>query len=197
MNLNEATRAVAIALAACPSAASFLDEAAVRAMPAAWAMVLEDIPQDEVSAALKRYLATTPDKLPAPGALRRIVDESRNGRKRAGGDAWGDVMALLRPTRARAAFSMHCHPTERDVADPIAWRALSALTWPAICAAEIDDPAPRSQFVRLYDALAAGYVEDRAVASLPGVARPALPASHSAVASLVGDVAKRLTGGAS
>lgn len=193
MNFIEATKAVGVAVAACPTAASFLDETALEAMVAAWLMVLEDLDAAQVNAALKRYLATTPDKLPSPGRLRQIVDEACSGRRRCGGDAWGDVLALLRPTRTRAAFSLHRHPTAKDVTDPIAWRALSALTWPAICAAEETDPAPRSQFIRLYDQLAAGAVEDRSVATLPGVARPALP-DASSPAALVGDLAKRLTG---
>ena len=199
MNADEVKIAVNIALAACPTAASFLDAVTIRGMRAAWLMVLEDLPADEVNAALKRYLATTPDKLPSPGRLRQIADEARHGRRRAGGEAWGDVLALLRPTLARPAFSAHRPPAECDLADPIAWRALCAITWGAICAAEVGDASVRSQFVRLYDALEAGHVEDRSVASLPGVARPALPSGEDPrieVTRIVGDVAKLLTGGA-
>lgn len=193
MDAEEVRTAVNVALAACPTAASFLDATAIKGMRAAWLMLLGELPADEVNAALKRFLATTPDKIPAPGRLREIVDEARHGRRRAGGEAWGDVLALLRPTKARPGFSSHRPPAEGDLEDPIAWRALCAITWGAVCAAEVGDASVRSQFVRLYDALEAGHVEERSVATLPGVARPALPSGDSRI---VGDVAKRLTGGA-
>lgn len=198
MTPKQAKDLAMLALAACPSAASFLDADSMLAMFTIWADLLEDIDHAEGRAALKRYLALPANagKLPSPGHLRGIVAEAVGGRRRPGGDAWGDVMALFRPTRSRAGRSSHEPPRESDLADPLAWRALTAIGWPVLCAMDVDDPAPRSQFVRLYDALAAGAAEDRSVATLPGVARPALPASSSPAMALVGDVVKRLTDGA-
>jgi hypothetical protein len=56
----------------------------------------------------------------------------------------------------------------------------------SICASE-DEMVTRAHFARAYDALALGAAEDRAVADLPGVARPALPTgADSSPAALYG-----------
>lgn len=183
MTPAEAAKLVTIALANYPTPASFLGEDAVAGMASGWAMVLVDIDYADGQAALVRYMATEPDKLPGPGHLRRIVSESVHGRRRSGLDAWGDV---------KAAISADGRYRTPRFADPLVARAVEAIGWVAICDSE-DEMVERAHFARAYDALAVAAAEDRSVASLPGVARPALPGG---IGSLLGDVAKRLTGGA-
>lgn len=143
-----------------------------------WAAVLGDLDYAATKAALLRHIATS-QFFPTVAEIRAIVAESTHGRRRAGLDAWGDVKAAIsRDGRYRT-------PT---FADPIVARVVEAIGWLAICDSE-DEMVTRAHFGRAYDALAEGAAEDRAVASLPGVARPALPGG---AASLVGDVADRL-----
>ena len=117
--------------------------------------------------------------------LRRIVAESQHGRRRAGLDAWGD---------AKAAISRDGRYRTPTFADPLVARCVEGIGWLAICDSE-DEMVERAHFVRAYEAMASSAAEDRSVATLPGVARPALPGSAPALA-LVGDLAKRLKAGA-
>lgn len=164
MTESEARTLVAIAVAACPTQGGKMGRDQIAAMGAAWTMLLEDIEYAEGVAALKRWLATS-HWLPAPAQIRAIVAEAKHGRRRPGGDAWGDVLSEVgRTGRYRSP----------RFADPIVARAVDALGWVQICDSE-NVIADRARFVELYDRLAAADAEDRSVASLPGVARPALP----------------------
>lgn len=160
----EAAKLVTVAVASCPTQGGRMGEKQIEDMAAAWAMLLEDIDYADGSAALKRWLATS-HWLPAPSQLRAIVAEAKHGRKRPGGDAWGDVLAEVgRTGRYR----------QPRFADPLVARAVDALGWMQICDSE-NAIADRARFVELYDRLASADAEDRSVATLPGVARPALP----------------------
>lgn len=97
-------------------------------------------------AAARHRIANT---LPTEGAIRAAFAELLQGERRSGLEAWGDVLALF-----RRGFSRHRPPTAADVADPLVWQCLDAMTWRAICIANEDDPAPRSQFVASYQRLA-------------------------------------------
>lgn len=195
---KDAKELVGIALATCPTAASFLDADAVRAMRTAWLALLADLTRPAAEAALYRYLANPANagKLPSPGHIRGIAAEAESGRRRAGGDAWGDVAEMRRPTLAHRGYGVDEPPPFEAFADPLVATCVDRLGWRELGNAPADDISARSQFVRLYDSLAANAAEDRAVDGLPGVARPALPASLEPVTALVGSVAKRLTGGA-
>lgn len=182
MTPHEAQKLATVALGAYPTPASFLDRTAIAGMFSAWAMVLEDLAYEDASAALKRYMATEPDKLPSPGHLRKIASEATVGRRRPGLDAWRDVK------RAIGSVGRYRQPT---FADPLVARCVEAIGWAAICDSS-DEMVERAHFARAYDALAAGAAEDATVATLPGVARPALAGGTPA---LVGDLAKRLGAG--
>lgn len=188
MNITEAKLVIALALAACPTAASFLDVDAVRGMRAVWADVLADLPVEEVRPALLRYLGDPANagKIPSPGHIRGIVDEARHGQRRVGGDAWGDV------GRAIGAVGQHRSPV---FADPITAFCVERLGWRNLCVSE-NAVADRAQFVRLYDAEVAKAVGNRVVAGLPGAARPALAASSPAAALVAGIVSRFGAGGA-
>jgi len=196
MTPNQAKKLAAIALAACPTAASFLDADAVAAMQAAWVMLLEDIDPEAGAAALKRYLAdpSNAGKLPSPGHLRGIADAAVHGRTRDGGDAYGDIARLQ-----RACYSVHRPAPATAWADQRARWAFDRLGgWTTWAGLEVgaSEAAFRKQFIDLYNSTARHDVTERSVAGLPGVARIALP-DASPLAALVGDAAHRLTGGAS
>lgn len=164
MTEPEARKLVAVAVASCPTQGGRMGKDQVADMGTAWAMLLEDIEYADGAAALKRWLATS-HWLPAPAQIRTIVAEAKHGRRRPGGDAWGDVLAEVGRT------GRYRNPR---FADPLVARAVDAFGWVNICDSE-NQHADRARFVELYDRLAAAEAEDRSVASLPGVARPALP----------------------
>ena len=185
MNLDDATMLVTTAGVLYPSWWLKLDRRTQDATFAAWASMLEDIELAPALAALKRHAATNKWP-PSVAEIRAIVAEATVGRRRSGVDAWGDV---------KAAISRDGRYRTPRFADPLAARAVEAIGWVAICDSE-DEMVERAHFARAYDALAVGAAEDATVATLPGVSRPALPGASPA-AALVGDVARRLTGGAS
>lgn len=163
MTESEARKLVAVAVAACPTQGGRMAKEQIADMGTAWAMLLEDISYHDGSAALKRWLATS-HWLPALSQLRAIVSEAKHGRRRPGGDAWGDVLAEVGRTGR--------YRPPRFV-DPVTTRAVDALGWVQICDSE-NAIADRARFVELYDRLAASAAEDASVASLPGISRPAL-----------------------
>ncbi len=163
MNETEAQHAIALALAACPQHALKLGRDDVKAMARTWAMLLEDLSSVEVTAALKRYLATN-KWLPAPSDLRAIAAEAKAGRQRPGGEAWGDVL------KAIGRFGQYRVP---EFSDPLVARAVRAFGWRELCQSE-NQTADRARFVELYAQIAKAAAEDESVSSLPGVSRPAL-----------------------
>jgi hypothetical protein len=148
-----------------------------------WAVVLADLDYPPAHAALLRHIATSAF-FPTVAELRAIVAESTVGRRRSGIDAWRDVKAAIGSTGRYRTPSF---------TDPLVARCVEAIGWLAICDSE-DEMVERAHFAKAYDALAVGAAEDATVATLAGVARPALPGGASALA---GDLAKRLTGGSS
>ena len=162
MNLEEARQAVAVALAACPAQAVRLDAEAARSMAGVWAMMLEDLHGSDVAAALKRHIATS-KWLPSVAELRAICAEAEHGRARAGGDAWGDVLAAV------ARFGAYRTP---EFSDPLVARCVERFGWRELCGSE-NQVADRARFVELYDKLAKEQAEDAVVGALPGVSRPA------------------------
>lgn len=163
MTALEARRLVAVAVASCPTQGGKLDRAQLKDMGDAWAALLADITYADASAALKRYLATS-HWLPAPAQLRAIVSEAQHGRRRPGGDAWGDVLGAV------GRYGRDRRPT---FVDELVGRCVDALGWRELCDSE-NQTADRARFIELYDRIATEAAQDRSVATLPGVARPAL-----------------------
>lgn len=164
MTKAEARQLVAIAVAACPTQSASFERERLDYMGVAWFGLLADISYDDAAAALKRWLATS-HWLPAPAQIRAIVSEAAVGRARPGAEAWGDVL------RAIGRYGRDRQPT---FVDEVCGRAVSAFGWRALCDSE-NQIADRARFIELYDQLAARVAEDRAVATLPGIAKPALP----------------------
>lgn len=182
MNLAEATQLVTTAGVLYPAAWSKFDAPTQRATFAAWASMLEDVPLLAALSALKRHAATN-KWFPSVAEIRAVVAESTHGRRRSGIDAWGDV---------RAAVGRDGRNRTPKFSDPLVARVVASIGWVSICDSE-DEMVERAHFAKAYDALALGAAEDRAVADLPGVARPALPTgSDSSPAALYGYTPRRL-----
>lgn len=135
-------------------------------------------------AAGRHLIANT---LPTEGAIREAFAELRQGAARSGLEAWGGVLALF-----RRGFSKHRPPGPGDLADPIAWDCLQAITWRAVCVAEEDDPAPRSQFVKAYDAAVQRRQRAGVTTTVPSAARLL---EQRGIGELVEGAHQRLTGG--
>lgn len=136
------------------------------ALMALWARVFVDVEYRAADAALLRHIRTS-EFFPTPAEIGRIVDEAQHGRVSAGAEAWEAV---------RKAFGSVGRYRDPVFADPVTTRVVAALGWRELCDSE-NAIADRARFIDAYDKLAADHAEDRSVAGLPGVARPALPAA--------------------
>lgn len=174
-----------------------------------YARFLRDLDYDLAVAAVAKVAATFKfsNLLPTVGEIRDAAVVLDQGNVEPGGQAFGLVLGLMRPTRARRGYHAAEPPSQAVVereAGTLAWRALQAIGgWRALCQAEESDPAPRSQFVRAYDAMAANARRDAIANTLPVVAgylaaraadRAELPAPSEPM-DLVGNLAKALGGG--
>lgn len=178
MNRTEASKLVTIALAARPTAASFLDSSAIADMGAAWHLLLADVQYHAAEAALAVVLASaaTAGKIPGPELVRRTLTDAAFGERRPGGDAWGDVGQAVR------RYGIYRTPV---FSDQLVARAVAAMGWAAICNSE-NAVADRARFIELYDQLANSASEARNVATLPAAQR---------LAAMAGDLAQQLSGG--
>lgn len=190
MNLDETTQLVTTAGMLYPAWWSKLDKLAQAATFAAWTSMLEDMPLDVGLAALKRHAATNKWP-PSVAEIRAIATEAVVGRRRSGLDAWGDVRKAIGRWGLPGIDGKGTAP---QFADELVARVVASMHWPSICNST-NEVADRAHFAKAYDALAVGAAEDATVHSLPGVARPKLP--DGSPAALVGDLARRLTGGVS
>jgi len=192
-----------------------------------YARLLRDLDYDLAVAAIARVAATFKfsNLLPTVAEIREAAASLAFGSVEPGGAAWGAVLGLLRPTREHRGYHAADPPPQAIVeryAGQVGWQALQAIGgWRAVCAAEENDPAPRSQFVRAYDAMAANARRDVVSNTLPAVAsylalrgsdarQAMLPEGTddearrgadawglpTSAGALVGDLTKRLNGGA-
>lgn len=164
MTIDEARKLVAMVVLACPNQGSKLTKQAIEDMIATWAWLLEDIDANEATAAAKRHLALSP-WMPAPAEIRAIVSEAKHGRRRPGGDAWGDVLDAVH------RFGVYRRPT---FADSVVARAVAALGWTELCSSE-HQASDRARFVELYDKLALYAAQEAALGELPGATRLEAP----------------------
>lgn len=185
MNQIESLKIAAILLATFPGARvepPAVDPTTKRPIPntgtaAAYARLLADLDPAVAAAAIERVAATWryANLLPTVAEIREAAVSLSVGEVQPGGAAFGAVVGLMRSTREHRGYHAADPPPQSVVekfAGVIAWQALQAIGgWRAICCADEGDPAPRSQFVRAYDALAVN--ERRAAVShaLPAVAK--------------------------
>lgn len=190
MTGEEAKAVVKLLLASYPTQRQKLSPDDIAEMTRAYAMAFKQIDAGQVQSAVSS-LVLTEKWLPSIAQVVARVAEVRDGRKREGGEAWGDVLSAI-----RKHGSWRTPGVDFEFADPVVARAVKALGWADLCASE-NVVADRARFVDLYAQLAAGDATDRAVSgALPGVTRKELPSGTRSIRELVGGL-RLLDGGKS
>jgi len=149
MNLNEAIKLVAIAVASFPNT----QDKDMKSTAIAWSKVLSDLPSGIAEAALVKVLNTS-KFFPTLAEIREAATEIQNGglSQITGGEAWAKV------TRAIYEFSISRYNPE-DVKDAHAYindRTISGAVQTfggLIAIAESEDPESvmRGQFIRVFE----------------------------------------------
>lgn len=141
-----------------------------------YARLLRDLDYDLAVAAIAKVAATFRfgNMLPTVAEIREAAASLAVGDVQPGAVAFGAVLGLLKSTKEHRGYHTS-DPPPREVVERFAgalgWQALQAIGgWRAICTAEENDPAPRSQFVRVYDALAVNERRNVVSNTLPAVA---------------------------
>lgn len=148
MNRQEAAKLVAVVIASCPAQSSRLDEKRTTAMVDAFESLLGDLTYEQANAALRVLLQTRP-YMPAVADIRATALEIARGPIRAGGDAWGGVLAAI-----KAEGAWRNPGTDFVFRDPVTARCVAALGWQELCLSE-NTIADRARFIDMYDKLAA------------------------------------------
>lgn len=165
MTSDNAKACIKLLLASYPGQRMRMSDADVTAMVDAYAGGLMHLDDVSVRRAITA-LVLTEKWLPTIAQIVAKVSEQRGGRKREGGEAWGDVVQAIR------RYGYVRQPgTDFQFNDPIVARAVRAFGWPELCASE-NTVADRARFIELYSQLAESESVDRAIAA-------ALPAAES------------------
>ena len=161
MTTSETIKFIATIAAAYPSQAARLSPDALEAMVPVWHEMLKDLAASQANAALARCVATS-TWMPSVADIRSAAVQQTIGAARAGGDAWGDVLAAVRRYGylRTPAFS-----------DPVVARAVYALGWLEICNSE-NQVADRARFIELYEQLQVSERVEAQVAGLPAARVP-------------------------
>ncbi len=152
MTRTEAIRVVAVLLAAYPHA-RIMDQTS-----SVYEDALVDLDYALVDRAVRALILTEKNFIPTIALIRERAIEYRDGRKRPGGDAWGDVRrAVGRFGRDRGQEAL------RSFQDAIVARCVDSLGWRELCDSGAGDASWRARFIDLYDELASGDESDRRV----------------------------------
>lgn len=147
MNRQDASRIVAVIIAACPSQSARLDGGRVASMIDAFAGLLGDLTYEQVNAAVSALLQTSPF-MPAVADIRARVLELERGPVLAGGEAWSSVQAAM-----KREGSYRTPGVEFAFRDETTARCVAAMGWRELCLSE-NTVADRARFIDLYDELA-------------------------------------------
>lgn len=146
MTDEESKKLLAMLFAAFPVETRNVTPEEARATARVYARGLADLDSATAAKAIDRLIMSS-ERLPVIAKIRAMCVEIAHGRKRAGGDAWGDVVAAIRRVgghRPAPAFD-----------DPLVARAVAALGWRDLCLSE-NPVADRARFVQLYESLQDG-----------------------------------------
>ena len=154
MSPMQAAKLVAILIAAYPNSRSAVRD--IDATSALYERMLADLDVNVATAAVERILATS-KFLPSIAEIREAALAVSVGGKRAGGEAWGDVIAAI------GKFGQYRTP---EFADALVEKTVRAFGWREICQSE-NQQADRARFIELYDRLASSARTESIVAGLP------------------------------
>jgi nucleoside-diphosphate-sugar epimerase len=162
----EANKLVTLIVVAYPTQTHRWDAAHVRATADVYCRALADISFERAKAAVERLVCTS-RFVPTIADIRAAAIETTHGRRRAGGDAWGEVVRKI----GRYGY-LRTPGVDFQFDDPVVAEAVKGLGWRSLCESE-NAVADRARFVELYDQLAAD-ARIEAAAS-PGASSPVLP----------------------
>ncbi len=197
MSPEQAGAIVKQVLGAYPAQRQRMTSDDVVGLTVSWIQDLADVDHAIGKAALSRLLRSS-KFVPTIAEFREACVDVAGGRRKNGGEAWGEVLALIR------RHGSHRWPGQDfEIADPLIAAAVRSFGWRDLCASE-NAVADRARFIELYDQLAKADRKEIAIArgagstmSLPSGTRPRLavvddPDPHGAK-RLVADLAKTLT----
>ncbi len=156
MTKVESIKLVAVLLAAFPHSDT------TAATSSVYEQSLADLDYQTADTAVRRLIATAKFR-PTIAEIREAALELRQGPRRPGGEAWGDVLDAV------SRFGSYRTPRFDD---PLVSRAVDAFGWREICGSE-NQIADRARFIELYDSYT--HVARREL-QLPEPLRIALPA---------------------
>ena len=148
----------------------------------AYERMLVDLDYAAANAAIERLIATKPAFPPSIAEIREAALAVSSGERRAGGDAWGDVLAAIR----RYGYA-RTPGRDFELEDPVVLDCIKALGWQELCSSE-NQVADRARFIELYDKRAADHRRRELSEGLPAMHR---------LRMLQSSEAPRLTGGGS
>lgn len=176
----EAQKLVTVLVTAWPTSFARLDANQRTDTMRLYREMIADLDYAAANAAVKRLIASS-RFLPTVAEIRESAIQADCGPQRAGGEAWGDVLAAVH------RFGVYRSPA---FADPLVARAVSALGWEEICNSE-NQAADRARFVELYEKLT---VTERRELAMPADVRR-LPEPRAGRAISFGDALKALGNG--
>lgn len=180
MTRDEACDVAELLLASYPTQRQRMSRQDADQMTTAYAGALLDLEAACARAAVSA-LVLTEQWMPTIASIRAKAAELSSGRKREGGEAWGDVVKAMR----RYGY-VRTPGVDFQFEDPIVARCVSSLGWTELCGSE-NAISDRAQFVKLYAELASAEASDRAIGgALPGAAiGRSLPSGTRSIADVV------------
>lgn len=164
----EAQKIVTMLVTAYPTTLAKLDSEQRSDTRRVYREMIIDI-EPQVAAQAVRGLLATSKFLPSIAELREACMIIKYGRRRPGGDAWGDVIKALK----RYGYT-RTPGRDFQFEDPLVARAVSAFGWSELCGSD-NAVADRARFIELYDQLTGNNRSDTQVAA--GVTAPELETS--------------------
>lgn len=158
MNASEAQQVVTMLVTAFPTMTSKLTRAQLEDTMRVYREMILDLDQAVAAHAVRGLLATS-KFLPTIAEVREACMIVKFGRRRPGGDAWGDVVKALK----RYGYTRR-PGIDFQFEDPLVARAVGALGWSELCSSD-NAVADRARFIELYDQLALNIRSDAQISA--------------------------------
>lgn len=163
MNPEQSGAIVKQVLGAYPAQRQRMSADDVIGLTVSWVQELADVDEPAGKRALSRLLRSS-RFLPTIAEFREAcVDGGAGGGRKNGGQAWGEIVALIR------RYGSHRVPgRDFQIADPLVEQVIRAMHWPELCVSE-NAVADRARCIELYDQLATAARKEAAIAPGAGV----------------------------